>query len=99
MGLYSHGCPTKTWYHICGICVTNAYQDVLCDTCDPWHAMCLILFTVTNFQASEKVLKKATESRKQDGHRERIFKTVHWSNRSKDGEIKLISEKVWRKIK
>ena len=55
MGLYSHGCPTKAWYHICGICVTNAYQDVLCDTCDPWHAMCLILFTVTNFQASEKV--------------------------------------------
>ena len=86
MGLYSHGCLTETWYHICGICVTNAYQDVLCDTCDPWHAMYLILFTVTNFQASEKSFKKSN----------RISET-RWTQRKNIQDCTLIKPfKRWR---
>ena len=40
------------------ICVTNVYQEVICDECSPWHSMCLGLFLATSFHNIQKKYKK-----------------------------------------
>ena len=43
--------------HIKKVCVTNVIEDVIFDACDPCHAMCFFLFTVTNIHSIHKITK------------------------------------------
>ena len=38
----------------CSICKT-VYEEVICDTCDPWYVVCLSLFTVNSYHSVQRV--------------------------------------------
>ena len=37
------------------VCVSNIFEDVICNSCDTWHAVCFSLFTVASIHSIRKV--------------------------------------------
>ena len=74
------------------VCVTNVFQDFICDACDQCHTICFILLTVTSIHSIGKITKfrNFETLNKMEGDTE--YSTVQQD--SKDREIELISRKV-----
>ena len=77
-------------------CVASDWEDVTWDLCDPCHAMCFVLFMVTNIHSIHKITKirNSEPLNKMKGDTE--DSTVQGS---KDREIELINRKISRKRK
>ena len=76
------------------VCVTNLFHDLICNACDPCHAMCFFFFTVARIQGIHKITKTRNSEilNKMKGHTE--DSTVQGS---KDREMEMMSRKVSRK--
>ena len=70
------------------VCVTNIFEDVICDGCDPCHAMCFILFTVTSIHNIDKYTKNQKIDKTMEGDTE-----YSRLKREREREIDLISLK------
>ena len=67
------------------VCITNIFEDVICDGCDPCNAMCFILLAVTIFHNIGKYTKIRNSKKK--------WKGTQKIQGSKEREIDLISLK------
>ena len=67
LGMFNHWlprkCETKTRLISLGtlkVCITNVFEDVIPNMCDPCNAMSFTLITITSITASEKLQKSDT---------------------------------------
>ena len=73
------------------VCVTDVFEDVICNVFDPCHVMCIIH---RNQHSHPKNYEIENLGNKVENDREGSI-----VQGSEDGQIHLISRKVWRKIK
>ena len=78
------------------ICVTNVFEDVICDPCDPCHAICFFLFTVTSIHSIHKITKMRNLQTLNKMESDAEDSSLRGS---KDRKIEMISRKVSRRRK
>ena len=74
------------------VCLTNIFEDVICDACDPCNAMCFILFTVSSIYNIGKQTKK--KKKKKEGRWHRRLKT---QKREKSTRSIKKSKEKWKR--
>ena len=45
----------KIMLEVSGSICKTVYEDVLCDTCDPWYVVCISLFSINSYHSVQAV--------------------------------------------